>query len=315
MKRILLFFIFLTLLALTLNPIKYSAVCYSGIRVWAITVLPALLPFIFLTTLICALQNLNGILKFLNPVCKFLYRENAIFGYVQIMSFISGYPIGAKLVAEFYERGLIDETQAKKISVCASTSGPAFIISSVGGAMLVDKTSGIVLYLCHVLSAVFIGVIYRKQGVYQPIAPLFKNNVKSDNLLYECALNTFTSCLVIGVFIAFAFVLLQIAEDFKLLYPLIFLFTALLKDQKKATAFSAGLIECTKGCLSLAQTSGFLQIPLICAIITFGGACVIFQSFAFLKKAKVKLSYFLFGKLLQTAIAFLLCAATLLALG
>lgn len=319
MKKFLLFLfsllIFTTLFALILNPNKYVEICLSGLKVWALTVVPSLLPFVFLTFLLSNLLNAKFLSKLFNGACKFLYRENGLCGYVQFMSFISGYPIGSKLIGEFTIKKLLSKKNAEKISVCASTSGPSFIITAVGFTMLNDCFAGIILFFCHILSAIINGIIFRKYAVYQPIPPLLQKKENCDNILLDCAISTFTSCLTIGVFIAFFFVETQVLQDCKILLPLNRLFTVLFADNKKATAFTAGLIECTQGCILMANTSGILKLPLICALISFGGASVIVQSIAFLKQANLSVKPFLLGKIIQAFSSFLACLLVCLALG
>jgi len=310
MKKFLLFlttFLLLLILgALALNPTKYFELCKQGLLVWALTVVPALLPFLFCTLILCKLCNVNKICSLLNPACKLLYNENGISGYLQFISFISGYPVGARQILEFYEQGIISQKQATKLSTLCSTSGPAFILSTVCAVMLKNKNYAIVLLTCHYLSAIINGIIFKKYSDYRPIPPLFEKN-KAKNLLYDCAFSTFTSCLIVGVYIAFFFVLSQILYDLKITYPLVKAFEFLFNDTKKATAFVAGLLECTKGCLMLAETQGVLKLPLICACITFGGASVIVQSLAFLKQAKANGKVFLLSKVIQTVVSFTLC--------
>lgn len=309
------FLITLALIALLLNPKVYFDACVQGLKIWALTVLPALLPFIFLTLLLCNIVNPNSLAKFFNGFCKKFYHENGLCGYLQIMSFISGYPVGSKLLSEFALKGLISKNNAEKISVCTSTSGPAFIIASVGLVMLNDKKAGVILYVCHIFSALLNGVIFNKRAVYQPIHPLFNTKQKSKNLFYDCAFSTFISCLTVGVFIAFFFVFLQILQDFKVLLPLEFLLGLIFNDSKKASAFIAGLIECTKGCIMMANTKGILKLPLICSLISFGGFSVIAQSIAFLKQANISVRFFIFGKIVQTALAFIICLITCAVIG
>ena len=318
MKKILLFLttflLLLVLGALVFNPTKYFELCKQGLLVWALTVVPALLPFLFCTLLLCKIFSIGKICTILNPICKFLYNENGISGYLQFISFISGYPVGARQILEFYEQGIILPKQATKLSTLCSTSGPAFILSTVCAIMLKNKSYAIILLFCHYLSAIINGIIFKKYSDYQPIPPLFTKS-KTNNLLYDCAFSTFTSCLLVGVYISFFFVLSQILYDLKITYPLVKMFEFLFKDVKKATAFVAGLLECTKGCLMLAETQGLLKLPLICACITFGGASVIVQSLAFLKQARANGKVFLLSKLIQTLVSFALCLIICLIFG
>ena len=52
--------------------------------------------------------------------------------------------------------------------------------------------------------------------------------------------------------------------------------------------------------------AGKNAIPLITALISFGGLSVIVQQMAFLSKAKVRFKYFMAGKLVMTVISFFL---------
>ncbi|MBQ7408457.1 MAG: hypothetical protein IJW13_04205 [Clostridia bacterium] len=311
MKKILFYccvcLILVILAALVINPSKYISTCYNGLCIWAINVVPSLLPFFFITTLLNELKIANKIAGNLHHISKFLYRSDGTGAYVQLMSIISGYPVGAKMISELYKQGAISKKQSTKLSVFCSTSGPSFIIGSVGSIMFSSVKIGVVIFVCHILSAIINGVIFRKYGDNQPIRPLLQKNGKSENVLYDCALSSVLSCLTVGAFIAVFFVFSQILSDVKLIYPLEQLFTYLFKDQKKAAAFTAGLIECTNGCNMLAKTQGILAVPLCCALISFGGVSVIFQSIAFLKSARANVKIFLFSKLLQMISSFVLC--------
>lgn len=301
------FFICVFALVLILQPDKYINSAFSALKLWAFVVLPSLLPFFFLTLMLTKLGTIAKISKFFSPITKFLYNVGGVSAFVQIMSFISGYPVGARLISELKAENAIDEVTATKMSVFCSTSGPLFIAGSVGVAMLNSKTIGSILLLSHVLSAVLNGVLFRFYGDNRPIAPLLQKK-QPQNLLADCAYSASISCLTVGTLICVFYVLSDVFADYKILYPLELVLTFAFSDKQKAAAFSAGLIECTKGCKMLSQTSGFLRLPLISAIIAFGGISVIAQSLAFLKSAKVKTAVFILGKITQSILAFLLCA-------
>lgn len=298
----------LTCVILSVFPSRYAGAAADGLKLWALVVLPSLLPFFFLTLLITASGALAPLAKRLTPLTRFLYNAGGACGFIQLMSFISGYPVGARLISELYSLNALDEKTAAKASAFCSTSGPAFVIGSVGAGMLSSPKAGAVIFACHILSAVFTGVIYRKYCDYQPIAPLFKNGGMK-NPLAECAYSTSVSCLTVGTLICFFYVISTVASDFYLLYPLEFLLTLLFKNPNAAKGFCSGLLECTKGALELSRCElGFFKLPLITFIITFGGISVIAQSLAFLKQAGVKSKFFITAKLIQAVISFALCA-------
>lgn len=294
--------------ALLINPQKYVLAAKEGLSLWALTVLPAVLPFFFITLTLSKLGGLNVISRMLAPITRFLYNADGAAGFLQISSFISGYPVGARLIAEFKELNALDSETATKLCTFCSTSGPLFIAGSVGAGMLNSPQAGKILLLSHILSAVFNGVLFRFYCDNRPIGGLLQKNA-SDNPLGDCAYAAASSCLTVGALICVFYVASEVLQSLNLTYPLQAPLAILLNDDKKAAAFTAGLIECTKGCKMLAETDGTLKLPLISAIIAFGGASVIAQSAAFLKSAGVKIKIFILSKLTQTVFAFVICLA------
>jgi hypothetical protein len=112
---------------------------------------------------------------------------------------------------------------------------------------------------------------------------------------------------VVGCFIAVFYVFFKILNDFKVLSPLIYLFTILFNDEKKALGFCAGLIELTNGCAILSKSLDTLSISLTAFLISFGGLSVIIQSISFLKQANVNIKLFILSKLTQAIITFIIC--------
>ncbi len=303
--------IFLTV-TLAVFPEKYSKSTYNGVLLWAISVMPSLLPYFFLTAILTKTNSLTNAFYKLSPITNKCFRLSGISIYAFLMSVLSGYPVGSKLVSDLYLGKIISKGEASRMSVLCSTSGPLFIIGAVGTGMFLNKTVGFIIYLTHVLSAIITALILRNA-----FEPPFNNQIsinaqKSDNFLYDAVYSSVISVLVVGGFISIFYVISEILIDFNILYPLTFLVKILLSPLSpsgvEAQSLSAGLIEFTKGCknLSLIGTTP-LTVSLACFLITFGGISAILQSLAFLKKAKVNGLFFIAGKLVQAIIAFTLC--------
>ena len=107
----------------------------QGILIWATKILPALLPFFILTKLLSYTTFISTIGKFLSPITKKLYGVGGVSGYIYLMSILSGYPIGAKIIADLYQKKQINENEAKKMIIFCTTSGPIFVIGTVGTLM------------------------------------------------------------------------------------------------------------------------------------------------------------------------------------
>ena len=289
--------------SLAVKPERYLPVCIDGLKLWALKVLPALLPFLFVTLLLTSLCDLSKPAKLLSPVTSFLYGVGGFGALARIVGLMSGYPAGAKLVSALYEKNLISKDEATKISVLSSTSGPTFVIGTVGAGLYCDKNTGIIIFIAHALSAAITAVFFRKYGDNRPIDRHLNN--KSDLNLYSAALDAATSMLAVGTLIAVFYVIYNVLADLKIIYPLACFFNLFTKDFNKAQGLSAGLFECTQGCMYLSKCSD--SAALCCAIISFGGLSVLAQSAAFLQKADVKMKVFFAGKIIQAAIAYFLC--------
>lgn len=293
------------MVCLAVYPDRYIPACFNGIKLWAVAVLPSLLPFFFLTTLLTSTGSLTGLSRTLNPITGFLYRTDGVCGYVQLMSFISGYPVGAKIIADLSERGVLDSDQATRASTFTSTSGPLFIVGSVSIAMFGSKLLGLIMLTVHILSSVFCGICFRFYGKNRSIGRLTAVSPKVENALYEAIYSSVISVLIVGGFIAVFYVLSQILADFHILAIIEKPLTPIIGAN--AEAFSKGLVECTTGCQLLSANKTPLSAALAAGLISFGGVSIMCQSAIYLKKARAKFSIFFLSKLIQMLFSIALC--------
>ena len=297
--------LFFCMAMLVIFPERYVAAAFDGIKIWATTVLPSLLPFFFLTALLSKTEVLPALFGGAGKITRILYRQSGIAAYAQAMSFLSGYPVGAKIVADLYKGGAIDEAQATKISVVSSTSGPLFIVGGIGLGMFSSSKVGYIILIAHYLSSIFCGIVFRflpsGDGGARPIIK------KCDDVLYESAYSTVVSVAIVGAFISIFYVFANILADTKLLYPLQFVFSKIF-GQEISDGFTIGLIECTTGIRAIARSGATaLSVALSCTLITLGGASVWCQSLVYLSRAKIRTGIFVLSKIIQAIAAFSFC--------
>lgn len=297
---------------LLLYPDKYLQVAFEGFKVFALGVLPSLFPFLFLTGMITKLINADRISRALNPLTKKIFRCSGISAYVFLMSVISGYPVGSKIISSLYSEGKLSKDECTRASTFTSTAGPIFIVGTVATVMLKDKSVGYIILLSHILSAIICGIIFRFYGKqeYTISSPLQKE--KSENILGECMADASLSILQVGGFICIFYLLSAILLDFNLLVPIqkivSVIFSPLQINDNCLIALSTGIIEMTGSCRELALALPLKKAAPLCAmIISFGGLCTIFQSITYLKKCKANIKIFMFAKLLQSVLSFGIC--------
>ena len=299
--------IILLMAALVVYPDRYVRTALDGLKIWAATVAPSLLPFFFLTALLTRTRTVSLISRKAAPLGDLLYRGGGLSVYLQLMSFLSGYPIGAKTVADLYEGGVISSRGAEKLSVVSSTSGPLFIVGGIGVSMFGDKIAGLVILVSHFISSVLCGVLFRSLGDKKTAITDISAH-KCENVLYESIYSSVLSVALVGGFIAVFYTFARVALDTGALSPAI-AFLSLFFDKATATGFAIGTIECTTG-IKLISESGVTKSALAAAsaLVTLGGLSVWCQSAIYLKRARVRFRFFALAKIVQAALAFALAS-------
>lgn len=286
-------------------PKVYLTASFDGIKLFAYNVLPCLLPFFFFTKVLTNLGINTKLGKIFKKPCKFLYNTSGQGGFVFVMSILSGYPIGAKLISDLYDDGVIGKSEALSISSFASTSGPMFMLGTVGAIMLNNYTYGIIILTCHYFSAILNGILYRKKSSTPDPKPTIKLK-NLENVLSTSINDSISGVLTCGAYIAIFYMIATMLKNVGILSLLSSGLNLIINNPNISNGLSFGLVEMTGGCAILSKTISFWTLPSICAIITFGGLSVTLQSITFLGKCGIKFSQYLLRKTTQTVIAFLL---------
>lgn len=301
------------IIALVCNPETYIQSTYTGIIVWATAVLPALFPFFFLTKLLTNLGLVEKISKFGQPITKFLFNCSGISSYVFLMSIISGYPVGAKLTAELYQNKIISQSEAVRMCSFCSTSGPLFIIGTVGVEMFLCRGAGLIILIAHILSAIINGIIFRFYNKNEQLLNInYQKEKNVSNILSETIYDSVISILIVGGYIALFFMIIDVLSNFYILTIIKTFFANILNfsniNSEFSTGISSGIVEVTRGCLELSQYQDlFWSVIFATGLISWGGLSILFQSLTFLKTCKIKIGFYILQKLSQCFISMLLC--------
>ena len=297
------------------NPQLFTSGTISGLKLFFYSVLPGLFPFMFLTKLLTELGIIFKLTQKLDPISRKLFGTPGVSLYAFIMSILSGYPIGAKIIEDLYSKNLINEIDAKKMSVFCTTSGPIFVIGTVGSIMFKNLKIGVILYLSHVISSFVMGILYnilsKKESVKTSNKYHFHTDLKS-NILSTCISQTINALFVVGAYITIFYLLSELFIYLNIFSVFINIFSCIAKPfgvtQSQIKGVIFGIIEVTRGAkeLSLIPASN-LSISLCSAILSFSGISIILQSMAFLQKAKIKAHNFVFTKCVHSIFSFSLC--------
>ncbi len=298
--------IFLALIFIFVPSLSDSVI--DGIKLFFACVLPSLFPYFFITAILTELKTTSKISNVLSKPMNKLFKVNGACGYAFFMSVIAGFPMGAKLVSDLKEKGVLTQTESVRASAFCSTSSPVFLIVSVGSVMFRNSLFGLLLFISNILSAVIVGVIfsfYKRRERSSDYKINITENV--DFVFSDCVYSAVNSSLFVGAVITLFYTLTEVLVTLKILSPLTLVLNKIFQNTNLSNGITLGLFEITKGLKSVSSGGiTFWALPVSAFIVGFGGVSVIAQSVAFLKKAKIKTAPFLLAKTFSAVLSFLI---------
>lgn len=320
-KRVFLSLLSVSLIILILLfPVQALQGAKNGLSAFALSVVPALFPFFVATGLFTKLGAVSRLSTVLRPLMRPLFGLPGQSALPIFLSVVSGYPNGARATAALYEAKQLTQTQARRTMAYASTVGPSFVFSVLAASLLGNPRFAWALFLPHLLAAFLTGQIGRfclpdRSPSSGPSAPF--QSVPTP-VFHRCFISAVqeavTALLYVGGFIVFFFTLSNLLLALGVL-PLLAriirpLFSLFGYPPALALPFLRGLFEMTDGCLSLCATGypAAALLPLLCALISFGGLCVQTQQALFVSPCGLRFSEGLFFKTVHGVLAFSLCS-------
>ena len=236
----------------------------TAIIIWANSIVPVLLPFFIFSEFI----KKTGDLHKLSPKV-----------YPFIIAFLSGYPMGAKVVGDFVRGNIVSESQGKYILSYSLVTGPAFIIFTIG--TFIGSTKAAVLVAISHYFAAFIN-----KGFYYTTDRNIKAHMMSKaNMDYMENFSTaigngFKAMATILAYLMFFTIGINMLEYFGLF---------LMIKNEAISSVIKGIFEMTLGINSIGLCDISLELKTIVAsvLVSFGGLSVIGQSMSMTRQAGI----------------------------
>ena len=301
----------------------------TGLLLWANSVIPSLLPFFIATELLSHTNIVTKLGKLLNKFMKPIFNVPGAGAYAFVMGIISGYPVGAKIVTKFRQDGTCSKAECERLLAFTNNSGPLFIIGTVGITMFGDTTTGILLFVTHLLACILVGILFRfwkwkdKEVIKsnQSLVPTSNCYVRFSNLgeiLATSITNAIHTVVMIGGFVILFSVILSILNSSGILNMVTNLFSPLLEifsiEPTFCKPFLSGILELTNGVSQLATIAVkniSTNIILTSFLLGFGGFSILLQVLSIISKTDLSIKPYLLGKFLHGLLACLLTYAVL----
>lgn len=317
------YFFTVLFLLFTASLILFSATnleaAKSGLLLWVNSVVPTLFPFFVATELLCRTNFIQILGKFLNKFIKPIFNVPGESAIAIIMGIISGYPVGAKVVCDLYEKKICSKTEAERLIAFTNNSGPIFILGSVGVSLLGDVHLGKILLISHITASLLVGLVFRfwKKDKVDITFRNFKSESKElirvanlGEILGDAIKKSISTILSIGGFVVLFSVIISILSNLEILTSLAKILANFGLPFELSLSILTGIIEMTNGIQVASNCYSSLPIPclLTCSfLLGFGGLSVLLQVFSIIAKSKISIKPYLYGKILHGIFSALLC--------
>ena len=279
-----LFFSFIVFVFLSNPDIIIDSVNYS-MDVFLKNLLPTLFPFFVLVDFLIN----YGYVDCLKGIFRFKY------GYIILLSLVSGLPSNAKYIKSFLDRNMINIHDAEIMLSVTFFPNPMFVISSVGLLMMGSLKLGVMALVSVYISNFLVYLLYyRKLDNISDIS--FSNEkVHFSKLLSSSIINNATTLLVILGTIMFFMTLLNILVNF-------------INLGDKLFPIASGIFEMTSGIKNMSTSIFSTQAKylFISLFLSFSGMSVLMQAFSILNDYKINVNVILKNKLLVMLFNFII---------
>lgn len=273
------------------SPVDALAAARQAISVWAISFVPALLPFFVVTPALSSDEAAGLYQKIFGRAFEALFGCPGQLSGAALIGLMAGSPAGA--IAAGRLRGNATGAELTRGALLASGVSPGFLISAVGAAMLGDSHLGAVLFRAQLGALLLGGLILRRAfSGGAPALPAIRESAPKGDVFLGAATAMLSVCAHMAVFAVGARALARFLPD----------------------GYEAGVLsiaEVSGGCaaLSALPLSRALRMPLIAFTCGFGGLAIMVQNMG--RLPGVKWHNYLSGKLLHGALCVGFCWAQL----
>lgn len=266
----------------------------NGLLLWFNIIIPSLCPFMIISTMLIKLNVTSFISNMFYPVFHKVFGLSRNGCYPAVVGMLSGYPLGAKTVADMYKTGAFSQSEAQYIISFCNNASPMFMIEYIGVKCLGLGRPALMLLIIY-LSA-FINSFFEPGRHAEEVCESSGGNVKKNYPLMEALDESILSSAITLVKVGGYIILFSIITE---------LLQNIVATNQIAQLAGAGIIEITTGgeVLAGAGIPLYAKCVLASAFCAFGGMSSVAQTSGVIIGTRLSTRKYVFAKLRQAFIA------------
>lgn len=260
----------------------------EGIRLCVTTIIPSILPFIFLSNLLTSALSGTEI-KLLRPFGRCMRMPQGSESLF-IIGLLGGYPTGAQAVSNAYSSGQLSREDARRLLGFCSNAGPSFLFGIIA-SHFPTQTSTWLIWLIHLASAFITGTLL-PGGSKDSIVIQRKKPLTAVESLRK---SIYVMAQICGWVILFRVLISFVSRWFFWYFD------------SGANVLINGFIELSIGCISLSEIASHgARFVAAATLLGFGGLCVLMQTASTV--GSLGLGMYLPGKVIQCCVSIVLAS-------
>ncbi len=277
---------------LLFNSFVVKEALQSALALCVETLIPSLFCFMVLTAFLSG-TGLGKLLSLpLLPISRFLCLPPQC-GYILLMSFVGGYPMGIKALKDALGQKQISKKLFHRMTLFCICPAPSFVIVAVGKNLLRNEAAGMILYCAQLLSLLFLGLI---TSITQEVG----SKKEMYHFLKKTTSRSYSDAIVDAV--NFASQTMLVMCGYMMIFSVVSALLCQILPENTAPFLSAAL-EIASGSAQLAEVPSSYRLAILSFFLSFGGFSVLFQLKSILGSVSCHFSWLLFGRLLHGSLS------------
>lgn len=269
----------------------------KGLMLWFRVIIPSLMPFMVISSLLVKLNVTGYISRVFYPVFHRIFGLSEEGCYPAVVGMMSGYPLGAATAGDMYKQKIISKSETQYIVGFCNNVSPMFMIEYIGVKCLkLDKPviMLLIIYASAIINALLSG--YKRDNSIESVSGGNQNrrNYSVMEAVDESIINSAVVLVKVGGYI----ILFSIITNFVKYLPV----STLIK------LVGYGILEITTGgeAVALSELTPLIKKSVISGICAFGGLSSVAQTSGVLVGTDLSIKKYLTQKIRQGIIAFIL---------